>query len=114
MYPGNPGDPGSDCSGVVVRCGDGSGTSMPLLLPGTPVFGLATGCLGSHVVSSSETVVPLPPNISFEDAAASPTIHVSTHSLNLLAHSLPFLRPLTDRRYRTTVIICVFHRPSHR
>ena len=95
MYPGDPGDPGSDCSGIIVRCssgsgggdsdGSGSGTSMPLLLPGTPVFGLTTGCLGSHVVSSSETVVALPPNISFEDAAASPTIHVSSLSSSLLA-----------------------------
>lgn len=78
MYPGDPGDPGSDCSGTVVRCGDSSGGSgTRSLLPGTSVFGLTTGCLGSHVVSSSETVVPLPFNISFEDAAASPTIHVS-------------------------------------
>ncbi len=72
MYPGDAGDPGSDCSGVVVRAGAGAGD----LAPGAAVFGLTTGALGSHVLSSSETMVPLPPTVSFEDAAAAPTIQV--------------------------------------
>jgi hypothetical protein len=69
MYPGDAGNPGSDCSGVVVRSTSGSGH-----LPGTAVFGLATGCLGTHVVAEARTMVPLPPNVSFEDGAAAPTI----------------------------------------
>eukprot|EP00955_Chlamydomonas_euryale_P067300 359811-Chlamydomonas_euryale.AAC.3 len=47
-YPGDAGSPGSDCAGVVVRhstirCTEGAP------LPGDAVFGLATGCLASHV-----------------------------------------------------------------
>jgi len=40
--------------------------SGPGLAPGTPVFGLATGCLGSHVLSHRHTLAPLPPNLTFE------------------------------------------------
>eukprot|EP00967_Tisochrysis_lutea_P151933 scaffold296599_cov15-Tisochrysis_lutea.AAC.1 len=58
MYPGDPGDPGSDFAGVV--------ESGPAFAPGTPVFGLATGCLASHVVSHGNTLAPLPPNLTFE------------------------------------------------
>ncbi|MEW5315624.1 MAG: hypothetical protein WDW38_007039 [Sanguina aurantia] len=51
MYPGDPGDPGSDVSGVI-QAGPGSGTT---------VFGFATGCLASHVITSAMTVAPMPP-----------------------------------------------------
>lgn len=67
MYPGDPGDPGSDFAGVV-QSGPGSGST---------VFGFATGCLASHVITSAMTVAPMPPNISFEDAAAAPTICIT-------------------------------------
>ena len=49
----------------------------PDLAVGFPFFGLATGCLGSHVVSSSKTVAPLPINVGFEEAAAAPTVQAS-------------------------------------
>ena len=83
MYPGDPGDPGSDFSGVIVGQG-GMATGVTAIDPapdpdlaiGSAVFGLATGCLGSHVVCSSETIAPLPPNVGFEDAAAAPTVQV--------------------------------------
>jgi hypothetical protein len=55
MYPGDPGPPGGDCAGVVVAAGPGSSLSV-----GQPVFGLAAGSLGSHVIASAQTVVPLP------------------------------------------------------
>lgn len=73
MYPGDAGSPGSDCAGIVVRgmLAGGSGYSA-----GTPVFGLATGCLATHVFSDAHTMVPMPANTSFEDAAAAPTIQV--------------------------------------
>ncbi len=57
MYPGpDIGHPGSDCSGVVVA-GPGAGT---------PVFGLATGCLATHVLASVDTMVAMPGSVTFE------------------------------------------------
>jgi acyl transferase domain-containing protein/NADPH:quinone reductase-like Zn-dependent oxidoreductase/acyl carrier protein len=74
MYPGDPGAPGGDCAGVVVACGDPQGP-----VPGTPVFGLAEGSLGTHVVASSATLVPFPPTISYEAAATMPTVFITAH-----------------------------------
>ncbi|KAF5835047.1 hypothetical protein DUNSADRAFT_7991, partial [Dunaliella salina] len=72
MYPGDPGDPGGDCSGVVVG---GAGHA-----PGTPVFGLAVGSLGTCVHCSPLTMVPLPPGcVSFEEAATMPTVFSTVH-----------------------------------
>jgi NADPH:quinone reductase-like Zn-dependent oxidoreductase len=64
MYPGDPGAPGSDFSGVVV-----SGH-----MAGSSVFGLSTGALASHVVASVQTVAPMPATVSFEAAATMPTV----------------------------------------
>ena len=72
MYPGDPGAPGSDCSGVVVA-GPGAGRA---------VFGLAVGCLGSHVVAPEEVMVDLPPHISYEEAASTPTICVTVSMMD--------------------------------
>jgi len=73
MYPGDPGPPGGDCAGVVVKTpDDGCG-----LVVGQPVFGLAAGSLGSHVVASSKTLVPMPSSLSFEAAATMPTVFVT-------------------------------------
>jgi len=72
MYPGDPGDPGGDCSGVVVG---GAGHA-----PGTPVFGLAVGSLGTCVHCSPLTMVPMPPGcVSFEEAATMPTVFSTVH-----------------------------------
>ena len=72
MYPGDPGPPGGDCAGVVVQAAIGCGLSI-----GQRVFGLAAGSLGSHVVASSKTMVPLPADLSFEKAASMPTVFVT-------------------------------------
>ena len=77
MYPGDPGDPGSDCAGVVLATGDTGGdgsSSRSGVQPGDAVFGLATGALGSHVHASALTLVPLPPHVGFEAAATMPTV----------------------------------------
>jgi acyl transferase domain-containing protein/NADPH:quinone reductase-like Zn-dependent oxidoreductase/acyl carrier protein len=85
MYPGDPGDPGGDCAGVIVggrlhRNGEIIGE------PGDSVFGLAGGCLGSHVVASSQTVVPMPQCLSYEEASTMPTVFVTVDTaLNRLA-----------------------------
>jgi NADPH:quinone reductase-like Zn-dependent oxidoreductase len=57
MYPGDPGPPGGDCAGIVTRVPPGSSTTLQ---PGDAVFGLAAGSLGSHVIASAKTVVPMP------------------------------------------------------
>ena len=73
MYPGDPGPPGGDCSGVVVSCGQG----VESLQPGDAVFGLAGGSLGSHVHVSAPRMAPMPPNLSFEAAATCPTVFIT-------------------------------------
>jgi NADPH:quinone reductase-like Zn-dependent oxidoreductase len=74
MYPGDPGDPGGDCSGVVIAAGEPSSGGVQ---PGDAVFGLATGSLGSHVVASALTLVPVPANVSAEAAATMPTVFIT-------------------------------------
>ena len=76
MYPGDPGPPGGDCAGVVVACGPPA-TGYPTLAVGQPVFGLAAGSLGSHVLASVKTVVPLPASLELEAAATMPTVFVT-------------------------------------
>jgi NADPH:quinone reductase-like Zn-dependent oxidoreductase len=73
MYPGDPGAPGGDCAGVVVSSNDSSSR----LQPGQAVFGLAEGCLGSHVQASAQTLVPMPGHVSFEAAATMPTVFIT-------------------------------------
>jgi len=72
MYPGDPGPPGGDCAGVVVQAAPDCGLAV-----GQRVFGLAAGSLGSHVIASAKTVVPLPSELSFEKAATMPTVFVT-------------------------------------
>jgi NADPH:quinone reductase-like Zn-dependent oxidoreductase/acyl carrier protein len=84
MYPGDPGAPGGDCSGVVVS----SGSS--LLRPGRAVFGLAEGSLGSHVTASAQTLVPMPTHISYEAAATMPTVFIT---VDMVLNKAAALRP---------------------
>ena len=67
MYPGDPGPPGGDCAGVVTAC---SSVPSDALLGSTwrpavgdRVFGLASGCLGSHVVTSDLSMVLCPDQV---------------------------------------------------
>ena len=74
MYPGAELDPpGGDCSGVVVSSSSGN------LTPGTSVFGLASGCLGTLVHCAASTLVPMPSHLSFEQAATMPTVFMTAH-----------------------------------
>jgi NADPH:quinone reductase-like Zn-dependent oxidoreductase len=77
MYPGDPGAPGGDCAGIVIAVGSPVTGSVPSLAVGQPVFGLAAGSLGSHVLASGQTLVPLPASLSFEAAASMPTVFVT-------------------------------------
>jgi hypothetical protein len=49
-------------------------------LIGEGVFGFAPGCLGSDVVVPAQLMVPMPSNISFEDAATTPTCFVTVYT----------------------------------
>ena len=72
MYPGNPGMPGSDYAGVVIGGANEAGAAT--FAPGTEIFGLAPGCLGTQVTACALAAAPKPPGISFADAAGCPTI----------------------------------------
>jgi NADPH:quinone reductase-like Zn-dependent oxidoreductase len=76
MYPGDPGPPGGDCAGVVVR-GSIVHEGRRIAGPGDSVFGLAAGSLGSHVIASAQTLVPMPASVSFEEAATMPTVFIT-------------------------------------
>ena len=76
MYPGDPGPPGADCAGVVIAAGAG----VTNLQPGTAVFGLAPGCLGSHVHVDASCVVPLPAQLRHAEAATIPTVYITAHT----------------------------------
>lgn len=73
MYPGDPGDPGADCSGVVMTCG----TGVTTIMPGDAVFGLAPGCLGPCVYAPAALLVPKPESLDFAAAASTPTVFIT-------------------------------------
>lgn len=73
MYPGDPGPPGADSSGIIVQVG----RSVTALKPGDAAFGLAAGSLGSHVLTPASTLAPMPSNLSFEEAATTPTVFIT-------------------------------------
>ena len=73
MYPGDPGPPGADCAGVVTAIGAG----VTHLQPGMAVFGLAPGCLGSHVQAQASCMVPMPAQLPYAQAATIPTVYIT-------------------------------------
>ena len=84
MYPGDPGPPGSDCAGVIVRVG----SALSGFKPGDAVFGLAHGCLGTAVVSPAAMLAPMPATLSFQEAATTPTVFI-TGALNWVCRRAP-------------------------
>ena len=72
MYPGDPGAPGSDVAGVVVAAASSSS-----LQPGQAVFGLSVGALGTAVACSEQTLVAMPPCLSYEAASSMPTVFIT-------------------------------------
>lgn len=43
------------------------------------MFGQAAGCLGSAVLCDARTIVPMPPNLSFAEAATIPTVFLTAY-----------------------------------
>ncbi|CEM36439.1 unnamed protein product, partial [Vitrella brassicaformis CCMP3155] len=70
LYPGDPGPPGSDCSGIVTRLGP----EINHLKLGDDVYGIAAGCLRTYVTTSVHTMAVKPTKFTFEQAAAMPSV----------------------------------------
>ena len=73
MYPGDPGAPGADCAGIVTAVGSGAVN----LQPGMAVFGLAPGCLGSHVHAHADCLVPMPAQLTYAEASTISTVYIT-------------------------------------
>ncbi|CDJ66475.1 Polyketide synthase, related, partial [Eimeria necatrix] len=70
LYPGDPGLPGADCAGTVVRVGPG----VTRFKIGDCVYGIVPGCLRSFAITSAELIRLMPAGFSFEEAAALPVV----------------------------------------
>ncbi|QDZ22810.1 polyketide synthase [Chloropicon primus] len=82
-YPGDPGPPGGDASGIITT----SGSS--LLHIGEPAAGLAPGCLGSHAYTHHQVVVPIPKAATFVEACTMITVFTTVDVAMCHAASLP-------------------------
>ena len=65
LYPGDPGEPGSDCAGTVVHVGSRAAGASGLRV-GDRVYGLAHGCMGTLVAGPAEMMTRLHPAISMQ------------------------------------------------
>ncbi len=83
LYPGDAGNLGGECSGIVTRIGN----NVTNYKPGDKVFGIAPGSFSKYVVTKSALVHKLPDNLEFEDAATVPiTFLTAYHALIKLAN----------------------------
>jgi len=73
MYPGDPGQPGSECAGTLVAVGQG----VVGLRPGDEVVALASGSFRSFVTVAAEFVAPRPAGLSAEAAITLPIAYVT-------------------------------------
>ncbi|CEM38656.1 unnamed protein product, partial [Vitrella brassicaformis CCMP3155] len=73
LYPGDPGPPGGDCSGTVVRVGAG----VTHLGVGNDIYGVAPGCLRTYATTDARWMAVIPATVSFEQAAALPSVFVT-------------------------------------
>ncbi|MGK5534308.1 SDR family NAD(P)-dependent oxidoreductase, partial [Streptomyces sp. URMC 129] len=76
---------GLECAGTVTAVGPG----VAHLAPGDRVACVTLGCLGSHALARADHVVPLPPAMTFGEAATLPVAFLTVH------HSLHHLARLT-------------------
>ena len=91
MYPGDPGTPGMECSGVVTAVGP----DVRNVAIGDAVVGIAPGAFASHVVTPADLVVALPDALTFADAASVPVAFMTAaYGLQHLAGLQPGERVL--------------------
>lgn len=84
MYPGDPGLPGGECGGIIVRVGEG----VKDFKPGDEVVALPqSDGFSAYVTTRVEWVAPKPPRLSFDQAVTVPGAYLTAHyTLNHLAH----------------------------
>ncbi|MDI1431901.1 SDR family NAD(P)-dependent oxidoreductase [Polyangium sorediatum] len=78
IYPGMDGTApllGGECAGRIVAVGEG----VEGLHPGQEVIAAVMGAFATHVVAKAAFVVPKPPGLSFEQAAAIPGVFTTVH-----------------------------------
>ena len=73
LYPGDPGPPGGDCAGTVVRVGDG----VTHLSVGDHVFGIEGGCMKAYVTGPALLMARKPPTLTFSEATSFPIIFLT-------------------------------------
>ncbi|CAE8655636.1 unnamed protein product [Polarella glacialis] len=73
LYPGDPGQPGADCSGTVLELGE----KVEHIRPGEDVFGEAPGCLSTYALAPAPLLAQKPKTWTFEEACAMPVIFVT-------------------------------------
>src|SRR5262249_42111255 len=75
MYPGDPGQLGSECAGIVVDVGEG----VEGIHAGDAVIALAPGSCSTFATTQANMVAPKPANGSFEEAAGFPIAFLTAH-----------------------------------
>ena len=91
MYPGDPGQPGTECAGLVTAVGEGvTGVKV-----GDSVVGVATKAFSSYVLTGPQAIVPKPEHLSFAEAATIPIAFMTAYyGLHDLAKMKPGARVL--------------------
>jgi hypothetical protein len=75
MYPGDPGHPGGDCAGVVVRIGEG----VESFKVGDYVYGIGIGSLKGYTCSRKELFRKLPSWMALKRGASLPILMTTVH-----------------------------------
>ena len=73
LYPGDPGPPGADAAGTVLRVG----SEITHIKPGDDVFGESPGCLRTYNTGPAALLTPKPYTWSYEEACTMPVIFVT-------------------------------------
>lgn len=91
MYPGDPGNPGLECAGIISAVGP----DVDGLAVGDAVVGIAPNAFDSFVVTPADLVVAKPARISFAEAATLPIAYLTAaYGLRRLADLQPGERVL--------------------
>ncbi len=87
VYPGDAPDAnslGDEFSGVVLRIG----SNVHEHQVGDRVFGVCLGAMATHITVHSSVCLPLPAEMTFEEAATIPVVYLTAyHALHQLAHA---------------------------
>ena len=84
-YPGDPGPPGLDCSGVTSAFGERVRHLGPAL--GATCFGFAFGSLASSARTDAGLLVRKPPHLSHEEACSLPITFSTVRNSPTLSHA---------------------------